>query len=66
MRTFAAPRVTLVVKRQFAAASFVSLPFGMRLSDPSAVFESATSDGSAVPSTSEYVVPPMTALVMGP
>jgi hypothetical protein len=53
VRTFAAPRVTVVVKRQSAAASFVSVPFGMRLSEPSAVFESATSVGSTVPSTSE-------------
>ncbi|MGH3021702.1 MAG: hypothetical protein ACRDNR_16320 [Gaiellaceae bacterium] len=66
MWTFAAPRVTVVVKRQSVAASFVSVPLGMRLSEPSTVFESATSAGSMEPSTSECVAPPMTAFVIGP
>ena len=42
MATFAAPRVKVVVKTQSAAASFVSVPSGMRLSEPATAFESAT------------------------
>jgi hypothetical protein len=49
--TFAAPRVRVVVKTQSVAASFVSVPSGIRLREPAAVFESATVAGSIVPST---------------
>jgi hypothetical protein len=49
--TFAAPGVGVVEKAQSEAASFVSRPSGLRISDPSAVLESATAAGSAVPST---------------
>ena len=49
--TFAAPWVTVVVNAQFVAASFVSRPFGIRDSEPVAVFESAVAAGSTVPST---------------
>ena len=49
--TFAAPWVTVEVKAQSAAASSVSTPFGIRASEPWAVFESAVAGGRTVPST---------------
>lgn len=55
MSTFAAPGVSVVVNFQSVAASFVSAPSGLRISEPSIVFESATSAGSAVPSTRSNV-----------
>jgi hypothetical protein len=64
--TFAAPRVRVVVKTQSAAASFVSRPSGIRLSEPAAVFESTTVSGRTAPSTSEYVRPSMTAAAIAP
>ena len=42
------PGVTVVVNAQSVAESFVSLPFGIRASDPVTVFESATAVGSAI------------------
>jgi hypothetical protein len=53
VRTFAAPGVGVVVNAQSEAASSVSRPFGLRMSEPFAVLESATSAGRTVPSTSE-------------
>ena len=44
--------MTVVVNAQSVAESPVSLPFGIRASDPVTVFESATATGSALPSTS--------------
>ena len=64
--TLAAPAVTVPVNSQSAAASSVSPPFGMRASDPTTVFESATDAGSAVPSTRSYVWPSIVAAVISP
>jgi ribosome biogenesis GTPase len=64
--TFGAPRVVVVVNAQSAAASSESKPSGSLASEPSTVFESATVSGRAVPSTSEYVCPPMVAAVIAP
>jgi hypothetical protein len=64
--TFAAPCVTVAVKAQSVAASFVSLPFGIRDSEPETVFESAVAAGSTVPSTRLYVVEPIVAVSIAP
>ena len=64
--TFAAPRVTVVVNTQSDAASFVSRPSGLRLSEPATVFESATAAGSTVPSTRLTVAGPICAAVIAP
>ena len=58
--------VGVVVNCQSDAASSVSRPSGIRLSDPSTVFESATFAGSIVPSTRLYVRVPITAAVIAP
>ncbi len=54
------------MKTQSVAASFVSRPSGILLSEPAAVFESTTVSGRTVPSTSEYVRPSMTAAAIAP
>ena len=53
------PGSTVVVNAQSVAASSVSLPFGIRASEPATVFESATAAGSTVPSTSGCATAPM-------
>ena len=50
---------------QSVAASPVSEPLGIRESDPSTVFESATSAGSIVPSTRSNTFVPIVAAVIG-
>ena len=59
-------RRDVVVNAQSVAASFVSLPFGSRESEPVTVFESATFAGSGVPSTKSYVPEPMIAAWIEP
>jgi hypothetical protein len=56
----------VVVKAQSAAASFVSLPSGLRMSEPATVLESATAAGSTEPSTSETAAPSISADVIAP
>src|SRR3954462_14428734 len=62
----AAPRVTVVVNAQSAAALSVSWPLGLRISEPSTVLESAPVAGSTVPSTRLYALPSMVAAVIAP
>ena len=58
--------MTVVVNAQSVAESLVSLPFGIRTSDPVTVFESATATGSALPSTSVCANEPMNARSIAP
>ena len=62
----AAPGGVGGVNSQSAAASSWSSPSGIRDSEPSCVFESATVSGSIVPSTRLYVCPSITAAVIAP
>jgi hypothetical protein len=64
--TFAAPGVGVVVKAQSVAASSASCPSGLRISEPSTVFESPTVAGRGTPSTSEYAWPSIVAAVIEP
>ncbi len=58
--------MTVVVNAQSDAASFVSLPLGLRISEPATVLESSTVAARAVPSTRLYVWPPIVAAVIAP
>ena len=58
---FAAPGVGAPQSAQSVAASFVSLPFGMRQTEATTALLSATAFGSTVPSTRLIETPPMVA-----